>query len=192
MSVDLIIKEDRVPQELDGVARLRIPKSDRGTTDWLPEQDCTRGEITITANGVYKAVDSGVYGFSKAVVNVDRSSGAVGNGQDGKYYKVTVEDGEFVWTEVPKSIAVTAPPTKTAYRPGEALSYTGIAVTVYAADGTPWDDSATPGGAVPYGELIFIQSRAEETSVPVLWLCPQSGQLLRASFSITISEEAGS
>lgn len=191
MSKDITIQQAGVAVALTGAELLKIPELLGGTSPWVPEDECTTGEISITANGVYTAADSQLYAFSKATVNVPQGSQAVGTGQDGKYYKVTVSEGEFVYTEVPKTMQITTPPTTTSYVPKATIDYTGLVCNMYKADGTIYTDTAYPDGTIPLSEILRPTQTVEAgmTRVEVFWVCPQSGLVLSDSFQITVTEE---
>lgn len=189
MSKDIIIERSGVPVALSGVERLRVPELGHGSAYWVPEDECTTGALEVTANGVYVARDSDLYAFSRVSVAVPEGSQAVGNGQDGKFYKVTVgEDDELVYTEVPKTMAVTTPPEITVYRVKDLIDYTGLVVTMYGGDGAVFTDDAYPTGVIPMSEILRPTQtvKAGMTEVEVYWLCPQSGLLMTAAFDITI------
>ena len=188
MSKNIIIQQDGVAQSLSNVARLRLKAPTGGTVHFFPEDETVLAEVEITANGSYTP-PANAYGVSKATVNVT-SNQTCGSGQDGQYYKVTVENGEFVYTEVPKSITVTTPPTKTAYADNEALDYSGLVLTMLRGDGTVYTDSTYPDGIVPSAQITKPTSRARYgmRAVTVLWLCPLSGLVLQASFEIEVSD----
>lgn len=188
MSKNIIIQQDGVDQLLNNVARLRLKAPTGGTVHFFPEDETTLAEVEITANGTY-GPPAGAYGVSRATVNVTANQ-TCGSGQDGQYYKVTVVNNEFVYTEVPKSIAVTTPPTKTAYVDNEAIDYTGLVVTMLRGDGTVYTDATYPDGIVPRAELTKPTARARYgmKAVTVLWLCPLSGLVLQASFAIEVSD----
>lgn len=189
MSKNIIIEQDGVAKSLSDVARLRLKAPTGGTVHFYPEDETALAEVEITANGSYTP-PAGSYGVSKATVNVTANQ-TCGTGEGGQYYKVTVEDGEFVYTEVPKSITVTIPPTQTAYADNEAIDYAGMVVTMLRGDGTVYTDSTYPDGIVPSAELTKPTSRARYgmKAVTVLWLCPLSGLVLQASFPIEVSDD---
>lgn len=188
MSKNIIIEQDGVAQSLSNVARLRLKAPTGGTVHFYPEDETVLAEVEITANGTY-GPPADAYGVSKATVNVT-SNQTCGSGQGGQYYKVTVENDEFVYTEVPKSITVTTPPTQTAYADNEAIDYAGMVVTMLRGDGTVYTDSTYPDGIVPSAELTKPTTRARYgmKTVTVLWLCPLSGLVLQADFAIEVSE----
>lgn len=185
---NIIIEEGGVSKSLSGVSRLRLKAPTGGTVHFYPEDETTLAEVEITANGSY-APPAGAYGVSKATVNVS-SNQTCGSGQGGQYYKVTVENGEFVYTEVPKSITVTTTPTQTAYADNEAIDYAGMVVTMLRGDGTVYTDSTYPDGIVPSAELTKPTDRARYgmKTVTVLWLCPLSGLVLQASFPLEVTD----
>lgn len=189
MSKNIIIEQDGVAQSLSNVSRLRLKAPTGGTVHFYPEDETVLAEVEITANGTYTP-PANSYGVSKATVNVTANQ-TCGSGQDGQYYKVTVENDEFVWTEVPKSIAVTIPPTKTAYADNEALDYVGMVVTMLRGDGTVYTDSTYTDGIVPSAELTKPTTRARYgmKAVTVLWLCPLSGLVLQADFAIEVTDD---
>ena len=188
MSKNIIIEQDGVAKSLSNVSRLRLKAPAGGSVHFFPEDETTLAEVEITANGSYTP-PAGSYGVSKATVTVAANQ-TCGSGQDGKYYKVTVVNNEFVYTEVPKNIAITTPPTKTAYADNEAIDYSGMVVTMLRGDGTVYTDSTYPDGIVPSAEITKPTDRARYgmKAVAVLWLCPLSGLVLQASFAIEVTD----
>ena len=191
MSKNIIIQQKGADVSLSGVAKLQTSGLTGGSVYWVPEDEATLGEVYLTANGVYTAAALGVYSISQATVEVPQGSQAVGSGEDGKYYKVTVVDGDFVYTEVPESMAVTTPPTLVTYRPGQLIDYTGMVCSIYGGTGELWTDTTYPEGTVPLSEILRPSQAAEAgmEAVEVYWLCPMSGMVLTAAFPITVEEE---
>lgn len=188
MSKNIIIEQDGVAQSLNNVARLRPKAPTGGSVYFFPEDETTLAEVEITANGTYTP-PAGSYGVSKATINVTANQ-TCGTGDGGQYYKVTVANNEFVYTEVPKSITVTTPPTQTAYADNEAIDYSGMVVTMRRGDGTVYTDSTYPDGIVPSAQITkpTTLARYGMKAVTVLWLCPLSGLVLEASFAIEVSD----
>lgn len=53
-------------------------------------------------------------------------------------------------------ILITTPPTKLVYNDGDTIDFTGMVVTCYNADDTPWTDGGTyPNGVIPHSDLTF-------------------------------------
>ncbi len=81
MSVNISIKEGDVSRIFSNISKLKVNKPGGGTVDFIPEGEAddyaNTGEITITKNGTYEAVNSGHVGFSKVVVNVPTGAGNV-------------------------------------------------------------------------------------------------------------------
>lgn len=188
MSKNIIIEQDGVAQSLSNVSRLRLKAPTGGTVHFYPEDETVLAEVEITANGTYTP-PANAYGVSKATVKVTANQ-TCGTGEGGQYYKVTVVNNEFVYTEVPKNIAITTPPTKTAYADNEALDYTGLVVTMLRGDGTVYTDSTYTDGIVPSAQITKPTARARYgmKAVTVLWLCPLSGLVLQADFAIEVSD----
>lgn len=157
---------------------------------WVPESDRQLTTKYITQNGIYRASDDGYYAYSSVTVSVPTDSGASGTGDDGEQHYVAPdpETGELVDTVMPSSIAITTQPTKTSYRSGETIDFSGIVVTAYLASGEIWEDGNHPGGIVPAGELVFPITTAEygEQEIPVEWSRVGDGAVLEDSFEISV------
>lgn len=71
-------------------------------------------------------------------------------------------------TPIPKAIAVTRPPNRTAYEDGDTIDFTGIEVRLFISyteegssiDAKPYRDSRYPNGVIPFGELVFPETIA--------------------------------
>lgn len=99
MSKNIIIEKNGVAQTLQNVEVLRTTAIGGGSVDWLPEDETTLAEITVTENGTYTADSRSVYGFSRAIVNVPPSE--VTGYINGVKYVVSVdENGYLVYTRV--------------------------------------------------------------------------------------------
>jgi len=104
MSKDIIIQEQGVDQDLDGVEKLVIKKyGSSATGDWLPEDETVLTPLTITKNGTYEPGE-GVYGFGTVNVRVQIVTGRI----DGVLTRITVDDnGYLVFTEVQEEVSQT-------------------------------------------------------------------------------------
>ena len=154
MSKDIVIQIGGVSQDLDSVEEIRT-STGSGNTVWVPEDEKTLGVKTITANGSYEASDDGMYGYSKAVVNVPKKY-VTGRGADGNDYTYSVDDeGNLSSEKEISAIVVTTPPSVLTYDPGAALNFDGIVVTGYDGNGQSM-------GTIPFSELIFPVTHAPQ------------------------------
>jgi len=97
MSKNIIIVNNGTTETWESIGKIRTSKHGGGSEVWLPEDETTTGEITITANGQYDAADDGLYAYSKAIVNINAVRGTI----NGTMYEVTVdENGYLVETPV--------------------------------------------------------------------------------------------
>ena len=99
MSVDITIKQQGVAQDIDDATKIHVSLAGSGSVNFVPVSDVQLQTLSVTQNGAYKAIDAGVYGFDKAIVNVpkDRVTGKI----DGTEYIITVdENGYLVYTPV--------------------------------------------------------------------------------------------
>lgn len=177
MSANIVIQEGNVGKILNGTRRLIIHNSGGGTSLWILEEDIQVEDKNITKNGTYIADSEGLYGYSKAIVNV-QSGKVTGKKDDGNEYAVD-EDGEYlIETLLPSSMRVTTPPTKIEYDIGDSIDITGIIVTAYKGDGTVY-------GVVPNNEIRIDPTKAERDGpVSVYWNRPEDEEELEASFNI--------
>lgn len=99
MSKNIIIAKDGEAMTLQGVDTLRTSAVGGGSVDWMPEDETTLAEITVTENGTYTADSRSVYGFSRAIVNVPPNE--VTGYINGVKYVVSVDaNGYLVYTRV--------------------------------------------------------------------------------------------
>ena len=192
MSKNIVIKKNGSATTFSNVGKIRVPQPNGGSEDWVPEDERQLATIEITANGEYTAAEAEVYGFGKAIINVPVGDYIVGTGQDGKQYKVSkdAQTGAIVRTEIPVAIEVTTPPSSTAYSPGDSISYTGMVVKLKSKTGAVFTDSIYTTGEIPAAELSLPVETAElgKTRVPVYWLSPYTSRVLKAVFTITVTE----
>lgn len=157
MSANTSITEGGKARPFGPVKALMVQGSDGKYYPWFPESDRALGTLSVDKNGVYKASDKDVYGWSRVSVNVPQKEGVRGRDPDtGEEVEVhpDPETGEIVKTVIPVEIRVTTPPTKTAYTHGETIDYSGIVVHAYSSTGQDM-------GAVPFNELVFPETTAD-------------------------------
>lgn len=150
MSANTSITEGGKPRPFGPVVALMVQGSDGKYYPWFPESDRALGMLSVNKNGIYRASDRGVYGWSSVSVNVPQNEGVSGKDPDTgeDVYVHPDPEGELVKDVLPVRIEVTTPPTKTEYSDGEIIDYSGIVVHAYSAKGTDL-------GAVPFNELVF-------------------------------------
>lgn len=184
MSKNIVIQENGVAQTLNTIRRVVTSGMNNGSEDWVPEDECQLGEVSIVGNGDVTAAEKGLYAFSKVYVNVaeDPLAKAVGKDQYGNYKVISRdENGVLVERDLPTRIMVTAPPTKTSYTTGEAINVTGMVVKAFYADDTEY-------GIVRNSKLTITPSTATSTTITVKWNRDGDKAELSTSFNITIGE----
>ena len=177
MSKNISIQENGVAQTLNTISRVVTSGSQRGSVDWVPEDEVQLGDVIINSNGDFKASEKGLYAFNKVVV---KSSGkAVGkNKTTGDWQVVSVdENGKLVRHSLPTRIAVVTPPTKTNYEAGEDIDITGMVAKAYFSDDSEY-------GTVY--QLSIEPTKAIDTTITVKWNRDGDKQLLTTTFNITI------
>lgn len=109
--------------------------------------------ITMTSGGVSKTFryypQDAFYVDSSGTISTDSSAGRQVREawfQGAKYYPDHMP---------PDRIVITTPPTKLSYGIGEAIDYSGMIVTAYSPDGSPYDTPRYPHGVIPIGELAL-------------------------------------
>lgn len=160
------ILEGGIARVFSGIKKLFTRQS--GSDDliaWVPESDRQLTTKYITQNGVYRASDDGYYAYSSVTVNVSTTDSVTGRdpvtGED-VVVKPDPQTGELVETVVPSSIEVVTPPTFTGpYGDNAYISFDGIEVRAYKADGTVWEDENHPDGVIPFSELVFPVTTAQ-------------------------------
>ena len=184
MSKSIVIQESGTAKTLNTISVVETNGDRGGSVDWVPEDECTLGDVTITANGDVKASDHGVYAFSKVVVKVPadaEGNRAVGKDKHGNWIVVVRNsNGILIKKSLPSRIAVVTPPTKTNYSSGEAININGIVVKAY------YDDDGEYG-TVPTKQLTYSPITATGTTVTVKWKRDGDKQELSTTFNITVS-----
>jgi hypothetical protein len=125
---------------------------------WYPESEKALGTLSVDKNGVYRASDKGVYGWSSVYVNVATSDSVTGRDPDTGEEVVVRPDpetGEITETVVPVEIRVITPPTNPygVYVDGQTITKDGMVVKAYGANG---DEMLT----VPVGEITLNPTQA--------------------------------
>lgn len=164
MSEDITIKEGGFSKHFFGVDIVRTA-SQSGPVKWFPAGSTS--EKRITANGVYAAEDEGLFAYTRVTVNVPEGAGVRGRSSAGgnESFVTVDENGLFQANAVPSSIKVTKWPDHVNYGDRAYISYEGLEVTAYKADGTPWEADGYEGGVIPFEELIFTVTQADVNAV---------------------------
>ena len=158
MSTNITIQEGGNDYQFS-VASLQTDLDGGGTCLWVPPGGGNVKRKNITKNGIYVAGDEGYYAYSVVTVNVDRNKGVTGRSTtDGKEHHISVnpETGELEDTVVPESIVVVTPPTYTGpYGNNAYISFEGMVVKAYNADGSVWTSEQYPDGVIPLSQLTL-------------------------------------
>lgn len=100
MSKDIVIVNGGTEETWEDISKIKTNQNPSGDIEWVPEDECVTGTITISSNGTYNAENDGLYGYSKATVNVP-VPGYVRGTENGTDYIVTVDNnGYLVYTPV--------------------------------------------------------------------------------------------
>ena len=147
MSKAIVIKKNGVSQNLT-VDKLRTNGADGQSIDWVPEDTVQLVALNATANGTYTPT-GGAYGFEYATVSVPGSV-VTGKKPDGNTYVYTKDgSGALVETKVPSEIRIITPPDYVGpYGDGAYISFEGLTVEAFYADGTS-------AGVIDPQDLIF-------------------------------------
>ena len=146
---------------------------------WYSEADRALDSLSVTQNGIYRANDRGVYGWSRVSVNVQADSVTGRDPETGDEKTVTVDPGtgELVETVVPVEIRIETPPTFTGpYGDGAYIDFTGLTVAAYGANGdkmldVPFNELILPVTTAMPGEVIEV---FDDELVPPVYLLPAS------------------
>lgn len=135
MSKAITIQQKGVAQNIT-VDKLQVHKAG-GTAYWVPEDTVELHALIATANGEYSAASAGYYGYGYASVSVPGSS-VTGTGSDGNQHVITTDgSGAIVDTKVPSEIRIITPPDYVGpYGDGAYISFEGLTVEAFYADGT--------------------------------------------------------
>ena len=188
MSANTNISEGGKGRPFGSVKALMVQGEDGKYYSWYPESEKALGTLSVDKNGIYKASDKGVYGWSSVYVNVATTDSVTGRDPDTGEEVVIRPDpetGELVTTVVPVEIRVATPPTKTSYTDGQKIDYSGIVVKAYGANGNVMQ---TP----PFSALDFPVDTARydegaTQTIPVQWERLEDGAVLETTFNITVT-----
>lgn len=157
MSANTNISEGGKGRPFGPVKALMVEGEDGKFYSWNPEADRALDSLSVDKNGIYRASDRGVYGWSWISVNVPQNEGVTGKDPDtGEevYVHPDPETGELVEDVLPVRIEVTTSPTKTEYTDGETIDYSGIEVHAYSRQNVDL-------GEVLFNELVLAVQEAE-------------------------------
>lgn len=91
MSENITIQEGGIAKNLNAIKKIETNVQGGGTCLWIPEDEIELGTKTITKNGLYKAKNSGVDGWTQVFVNVPGGESKTDNDGD-----ITDENGNKV------------------------------------------------------------------------------------------------
>lgn len=149
MSEAIKIKEGGIDRSQNQIHKLKTNTVGGGVCFWVPETERQTDDKRITENGTYTAEEEGIYGYDEIVVSVPNTGSMGGKGADGNDYSITVDDnGYIVETKIPSAIRIETLPSRLQYTEGDAISYSGIVVGAYDAQGNRMQE-------VPFSELVF-------------------------------------
>lgn len=140
MSVSTNISEGGKARPFGPVKALMVQGEDGKYYSWCPESEKALGTLSVDKNGIYRASDKGVYGWSSVYVNVATTDSVTGKDPDTGEEVVVRPDpetGELVETVVPVEIRVIEPPTNPfgVYVDGQTITKDGMVVKAYGANG---------------------------------------------------------
>lgn len=157
MSANTNITEGGKGRPFGPVKALMVQGSDGKYYPWFPESDRALGTLSVDKNGVYKASDKGVYGWSRVSVNVPQNEGVTGRDPDTgeDVYVHPDPSGELVKDVLPVEIRVIEPPTNPygTYVDGQTITKDGMVVKAYGANGDEMQ-------IVPVGEITINPTTA--------------------------------
>lgn len=157
MSANTSISEGGKPRPFGPVKALMVQGEDGKYYPWFPESDRALGTLSVDKNGIYRASDKGVYGWSRIYVNVPTSDGVTGRDPDTgeDVYVHPDPSGELVKDVLPVEIRVIEPPTNPygTYVDRQTITKDGMVVKAYGANG---DEMLT----VPIGEITINPTTA--------------------------------
>ena len=170
MSVNISIKEGGKARSFGPVKALMVQGEDGKYYPWFPESDRELGTLSVDKNGIYRASDRGVYGWSRVYVNVPTSEGVTGRDPDtGEevYVHPDPETGELVTDVLPGEIRVIEPPTNPygVYVDGQTITKDGMVVKAYDANGD--EMQIVPNGEVTLNPTTAIYDPATDVRYSV-------------------------
>jgi hypothetical protein len=170
MSTNTAIREGGKPRVFGPVRELKVKGDDNTEHKWVPERDRNLTTKFISKNGVYSADQDDAYAYSNVSVNVstDSVTGTDPDTGETTVVRTDPDTGELVWTVVPTSIQVIAPPNNPSgiYTDGQTIIKDGMVVKAYDSKGNELmtvpnnEISLTPTTAV-YDESIVKKESIE-------------------------------
>lgn len=153
MSANISITEGGKARPFGPVVALMVQGEDGKYYPWFPESDRALGTLSVDKNGIYRASDKGVYGWSSVSVNVPQNEGVTGKDPDtgeDVYVYPDPETGELVTDVLPVEIRVIEPPTNPygTYVDGQTITKDGMVVKAYLESGAEY-------GTVPNSEITI-------------------------------------
>lgn len=158
MSANTNISEGGKARPFGPVKALMVQGEDGKYYSWYPESEKALGTLSVDKNGVYRASDKGLYGWSSVYVNVATTDSVTGRDPDTGEEVVVRPDpetGEITETVVPVEIRVIEPPTNPygTYIDGQTITKDGMVVKAYGANGDEMQ-------VVPIGEITINPTTA--------------------------------
>ena len=172
MSESASILEGEISREFSPVDKLKVNNQGEGLSFWVPADGIELSSLTASENGLFLAFEDECDAYDEVEVDVpedvadteDKSGKITGKDpNDGNDYEVGLGDDGTLTTEmIPAAIHIVVPPRKLKYEAGEALDFSGIHVYLMDGNNHRYTDSSYPTGEIPFGELFFPVTTADE------------------------------
>lgn len=154
MSKNIIIQVGGVGRQLTA-DKLETALVGGGSCLWIPEDEITLIDKTITEDGTYRAREDGATGYKTVTVRgIGKATGKAPDGS-GDIAQATVDPttGEIEIKKIPSAIKITTQPTRIEYNCGDLIDFDGMVVKAYLQSGGVFMDDRYPDGIIPDAEL---------------------------------------
>lgn len=177
MSESAVILEGEVARRFNPVDKLRATNQDSSVSDWVPSDTLDLGTLMASENTLYLAnIDDDCDAYEEVEVDVStdledaddltkattKITGKDPNLDPNNDYAAGVdENGNLTKEMIPAAIHIVVKPRKLKYEEGETLDFTGIHVYLMDGNNKRYTDDNYPTGEIPFNELIFPVTTAE-------------------------------
>lgn len=194
MSKNVAIKEGGVSRNFGNTRKLTTNLQGGGVCYWVPESETQSISLYASENRTYRAEEESTYGFSSvraSVLNAVDGALCLTDTTGASYIIVKDETNHLFFMTLPDNLHVSTLPTKTEYKPGETIDYTGMVVVARRKEHV-WPGSDYNNGVVPINELYLPVFKAGDVGtqvIPIYLSRPYDGVVIEGSFAITVTEE---
>lgn len=171
MSENLSILDGELRRQFAPVDRLSVDNQGGGVSPWVVSDFMDISTLSVSENGLYLAAEEEYDCYEEVEVDISEELG------EGDYRRITGKDpnldpnndyaagldenGNLKKEMIPAAIHIVVKPRKLKYEEGETLDFTGIHVYLMDGNNKRYTDDNYPTGEIPFNELIFPVTTAE-------------------------------